>query len=158
MARRGELNIFRLLANAPAVFDGWTRMTDELLDSPTFTLRARELVILRVAYLQNSPYELAQHIELGRHAGISPAELDAVALGGDLDCAGLSDTELAVLNLVTELCTTKQVREETFGAVKAALGAEATTELLMIVSLYYGLALILNAVELDLDYDARIRG
>ncbi len=52
MARRGELNVFRLLARAPAVFVGWTQMVDEMLDSPTFTLRMRELIILRVAHLQ----------------------------------------------------------------------------------------------------------
>ena len=28
MARRGNLNVFRLLANAPHVFPGWTQMVD----------------------------------------------------------------------------------------------------------------------------------
>jgi 4-carboxymuconolactone decarboxylase len=45
MARRGELNLFRLLANAPAVFVGWAQMVDEMLDSPTFTARMRELIV-----------------------------------------------------------------------------------------------------------------
>ncbi|MDT5228963.1 MAG: hypothetical protein QOH94_2756, partial [Mycobacterium sp.] len=52
VARRGALNVFRVLANAPDVFAGWTQMVDELFDSPTFTLRTREVVILRVARLQ----------------------------------------------------------------------------------------------------------
>ena len=46
-ARRGNLNVFRLLANAPNVFAGWTQMIDELFASPTFTRRMREVVILR---------------------------------------------------------------------------------------------------------------
>ncbi len=32
MTRRGDLNVFRLLANAPQVFAGWTQMVDELFD------------------------------------------------------------------------------------------------------------------------------
>ena len=52
MARRGNLNVFRLLANAPDVFAGWTHMVDELFASPTFSRRMREVVILRVAHLQ----------------------------------------------------------------------------------------------------------
>ncbi len=28
--RRGNLNVFRLLANAPNVFPGWSQMVDEL--------------------------------------------------------------------------------------------------------------------------------
>ena len=42
MARRGELNLFRLLANAPRVFIGWVQMVDEMLDSATFTPRMRD--------------------------------------------------------------------------------------------------------------------
>ena len=49
MTRRGDLNVFRLLAHAPAVFVGWAQMVDEILDSPTFAPRMRELIILRVA-------------------------------------------------------------------------------------------------------------
>jgi 4-carboxymuconolactone decarboxylase len=41
MARRGNLNVFRLLANAPQVFPSWTQMVDELFDSPTFSRRMR---------------------------------------------------------------------------------------------------------------------
>ncbi|MDT7735467.1 MAG: hypothetical protein QOE12_2641 [Mycobacterium sp.] len=29
VARRGALNVFRVLANAPRVFTGWTQMVDE---------------------------------------------------------------------------------------------------------------------------------
>ena len=36
---RGNLNVFRLLANAPNVFPGWSQMVDELYASPTFSAR-----------------------------------------------------------------------------------------------------------------------
>jgi 4-carboxymuconolactone decarboxylase len=154
IARRGDLNLFRLLANAPRVFAGWTQMVDEMLDSPTFTARMRELVILLVAHLQGSTYELSQHVGRARTAGLNDAQIDAIT--GDLDRAEFSRTECAVLDLVTELCTTHRLRDETFTAVHAALGDEAIAELLMIVSCYYGLALVLNAVELDIDPTARL--
>jgi hypothetical protein len=37
------------------------------------------------------------------------------------------------------------------------LGDEALTELLMLVSCYYGLTLVLNAVDLDVDAAARFQ-
>jgi 4-carboxymuconolactone decarboxylase len=157
MARRGELDLFRLLANAPAVFVGWTQMVDEMFDSPTFSLRMRELVILRVAHLQGSRYELSQHVGLARTAGLTEPEINAIVDTGDLDAAGFSRTERFVLDLVTELCSTYRVRDDTFAAARAALGDEALTELLMIVSCYYGLALVLNAVDLDTDTTARFK-
>ena len=158
MARRGELNLFRLLAHAPAVFVGWAQMVDEMLDSPTFTPRMRELIILRVAYLQGTPYELSQHMELARSAGLTERQIDAIVdANGDYEAAGLSRTERVVLDAVTELCTTRHLREESFATVHPALGDEALTELLMIVSCYNGLALVLNAVELDIDTTSRLQ-
>ena len=158
MARRGELNLFRLLAHAPAVFVGWAQMVDEMLDSPTFTPRMRELIILRVAYLQGTPYELSQHMELARSAGLTERQIDAIVdANASYEAAGLSRTERVVLDAVTELCTTRHLREESFATVHPALGDEALTELLMIVSCYYGLALVLNAVELDIDTTSRLQ-
>jgi 4-carboxymuconolactone decarboxylase len=157
MSRRGNLNLFRLLAHAPAVFVGWARMVDEILDSPTFTARMRELIILRVAHLQQSPYELSQHMDLARAVRLTERQINALVDAGDQDGAGFSPTERAVLDAVTELCTTRRLRQASFEALHAALGDEAVTELLMVVSCYYGLALVLNAVELDVDTTARLQ-
>ncbi len=160
MARRGELNVFRLLAHAPAVFVGWTQMVDELLDSPTFSLRTRELIVLRVAHLQDAPYELSQHMNLARAAGLTERQIEVILDDGDnvdSEEAGFSRIDRVLLDTVTELCTTRHLREKAFTAIQAELGDEATTELLMIVSCYYGLALMLNAVELDIDTTSRLQ-
>jgi alkylhydroperoxidase family enzyme len=80
----------------------------------------------------------------------------ALAADAELDNAGFDATELAVLHLITELITTKTVRAELFDQVHTALGDEATVELLMVVHRWAGLALMLNALDVDLDTDARI--
>jgi 4-carboxymuconolactone decarboxylase len=157
MARRGNLNVFRLLANAPNVFVGWTQMVDELFDSPTFNLRMQEVIILRVAHLQGSRYELAQHDGIARGAGLTEQQINAIIDTDDLDAAGFSGTERAALDVVTELCSANRLRDDTFATAQAAFGDEGLTELLMIISCYYGLALVLNAVDLDVDAAARFK-
>ena len=157
MARRGNLNVFRLLANAPNVFVGWSQMVDELFDSPTFSLRMREVVILRVAHLQGSRYELSQHTGIARSAGLTQRQINAILDDGDLAEADFSHTERVVLDLVTELCTTRRLTDDSFAAGRAALGDEALTELLMLISCYYGLALVLNAADVDVDTAARFQ-
>ena len=156
MARRGNLKVFRLLANAPHVFPAWTQMVDELFESPTFSRRMREVVILRVAHLQNSRYELGQHIAIAR-GGLTDQQISAIVETEDFDAAGFSPTECTALDVTTELCTTHRLRDDTFAAAQAVFGDEALTELLMIISCYYGLALVLNAVDLDVDAQARFR-
>jgi 4-carboxymuconolactone decarboxylase len=157
MARRGNLNVFRLLANAPRVFAGWTQMVDELFASPTFDSRMREVIILRVARLQNSRYELGQHIGIAKRAGLTDEQISAIVETDDFDEAGFSDTERTALDLVTELCTTHRLGDDTFAAARAAFGDEALTELLMLLSCYYGLALVLNAADPEVDPLARFQ-
>ena len=43
-----------------------------------------------------------------------------------------------------------------FDQVHTALGSEATVEVLMVISRYSGLALMLNALDVDLDETARL--
>ena len=157
MARRGNLNVFRLLANAPQVFAGWTQMVDELFESATFSPRMREVVILRVAHLQGSRYELGQHIGIARNAGLTDQQINAILDDGDLAAAGFSATERTALDVTTELCSTHRLRDDTFAAAQAVFGDEALTELLMVISCYYGLALVLNAADLDVDATARFQ-
>jgi len=157
MARRGNLKVFRLLANAPQVFPGWTQMVDELFESPTFSRRMREVVILRVAHLQGSRYELSQHVGIARNAGLTDQQINAIFDTDQPDVAGFSDTERTALDVTTELCSTHQLRDDTFATAHAAFGDEALTELLMIISCYYGLALVLNAADLDVDAAARFQ-
>jgi 4-carboxymuconolactone decarboxylase len=157
MARRGNLNVFRLLANAPQVFAGWTQMVDELFNSPTFDVRMREVVILRVAHLQGSRYELGQHVGIARNAGMTDQQINAILDTDHPDAAGFSDTERTALDVTTELCTTHRLRGNSFATAHAVFGDEALTELLMIISCYYGLALVLNAADLDVDAAARFQ-
>jgi 4-carboxymuconolactone decarboxylase len=157
MARRGNLNVFRLLANAPNVFVGWAQMVDELFDSPSFSLRMREVVILRVAHLQGSRYELAQHVGIAQGAGLTEQQINAIVDTDDLDAAGFSRTERTALDVVTELCSTHRLRDDTFATAHTVFGDGALTELLMFVSCYYGLALVLNGVDLDVDAAARFQ-
>jgi 4-carboxymuconolactone decarboxylase len=157
MAHRGNLNVFRLLANAPQVFAGWTQMVDELFESATFSPRMREVVILRVAHLQGSRYELSQHVGIARNAGLSDQQINAILDNGDLDAANLSQTERAALAVVAELCTTHRLRDDSFAAAQAVFGDEALTEMLMVISCYYGLALVLNAADLDVDTATRFQ-
>jgi len=157
--RRGGLNVFRLLAGAPRVFDGWTRMVDAVLDSATFSARLRELVILRIAQLQRSRYELAQHADVARGMGVTDAEIAAVTdqVLAEAAAQGLDQLETTVLAFVTELCTTTTVSDETFTATQALLGTAALTELLLLISLYYGLALVLNAADPPVDETHRLQ-
>ena len=154
--KRGNLNVYRAVANAEKVFTGWMLAGQAALTSPVLPVRLRELVVLRTAYLMDCPYELGQHRDVARTAGLSHDEITAVISESDWQTGDFSPTELAALHLTTELLTTRNVSAELFDQVHTALGSEATVELLMVISRYAGLALMLNALQVDLDESARL--
>jgi AhpD family alkylhydroperoxidase len=153
---RGNLNVYRALANADKVFTGWMVAGNAALTSPVLPTRLRELVVLRTARLMDCSYELGQHRDVARTAGMSSDEIDAVLSENDWQKTAFEPTEVAVLQLTTELLTARSVSADTFDRVHRALGSEACVEVLMVINRYAGLALMLNALDVDLDESARL--
>jgi AhpD family alkylhydroperoxidase len=127
-----------------------------LLGSPVLPFRLRELIALRTASLMDCRYELGQHNDIARTAGVSEDEIKALTSESDWEHIELNDTERSVLRLTSELVTTRNVSAELFDQVHTALGNEATIEVLMVIGRYAGLALMLNALDVDLDESARM--
>ena len=100
---RGDLNVYRVLANAENVFPGWMAAGRAALSSPVLSRRLRELVTLRTAAVMDCPYELGQHNDIARTAGLTESEIKATVSDSDWRTAGFSSGELAVLQLTTEL-------------------------------------------------------
>jgi AhpD family alkylhydroperoxidase len=153
---RGNLNVYRTLANAEKVFTGWMLAGRAALSSPVLPIRLRELGTLRTAYLMDCSYELGQHKDVARTAGVNPDEINAITSESDWQTVGFNPVELAVLQLTTELLTTRNVSAAVFDQVHKVLGSEATVEVLMLINRYAGLALMLNALDVDLDESARL--
>jgi AhpD family alkylhydroperoxidase len=152
---RGNLNVYRALANADKVFTGWMVAGNAALTSSVLPTRLRELVVLRTARLMDCAYELGQHRDVARTAGVNIDEIEALS-EKNWQTYPFDLTEVAVLQLTTELLTTRNVSSETFDRVHRALGSEASVEVLMVINRYAGLALMLNALDVDLDEDARL--
>jgi AhpD family alkylhydroperoxidase len=155
-SERGDLNVYRVLANADKVFTGWMLAGRAALTSPVLPIRLRELVVLRTAYLMDCPYELGQHTDVARTAGVSSDETKDITSEVGWQTGRFNSVELAVLHLTTELLTAHSLSAAVFDQVHATLGSEATVEVLMIINRYSGLALMLNALEVDLDETGRL--
>jgi len=54
-------------------------------------------------------------------------------------------------NEAVELCVTRRLSEASFAKAHSIFGDEVIAELLMLVGCYYGLALVLNAVDVEVD-------
>ena len=67
----------------------------------TVSTRVRELLILRIAWLQRSEYEYVQHIRQGKLAGLTEEEIERVQQGPD--ASGWDPLDADLLRAVDEL-------------------------------------------------------
>ena len=76
------LNVVRICAHASLpLFEAQGQLGRAVASPEVLEPRLRETIILRVAYLSDSEYELHHHIPLGRAAGLTEEELGAIAEG-----------------------------------------------------------------------------
>lgn len=98
---KNNANVYRMLMHSPNLAPGFTAMADAVMWSKAWPASLRELAIVRVGYLYQSPYEVHQHRQIGRLVGLSSAQLDACAVGADQ--SALSDSERTVLRLTDSI-------------------------------------------------------
>lgn len=107
----------------------------------TLSDRAREVAILVVAAMRDSAFERHAHEAVGRHVGLSDADLEAVA-GGRYD--DLPDDVRLVGRLAHQLLATGDLDDEAYAEAVEALGRPQLFELLTLVGYYDTLALQLR--------------
>src|SRR6476661_6301835 len=88
LARLPPLNIFRMLANAPANLKTFVDWGLSLLFETELDPRDREIAILRVAHVTRSKYEWHQHAIIARRAGVTEEQMAAIAVKGHVTGLG----------------------------------------------------------------------
>jgi 4-carboxymuconolactone decarboxylase len=100
--------------------------------------RTREIAILRVAVAWDSAFEWYAHEAVGRAAGLTDDELEAIRSDRfDL----FPDTEEVTLRLVSTLCLTNDLDDALYDEAVAVMGQGGLFELLTLVGYYATLAL-----------------
>src|SRR6266513_6410294 len=105
--------------------------------------RIRELAILVVAQAWDSAYERDSHELLGRDAGLTDAEIEALRAGAD---PGFADKDEQVAYTVVRALTSPEadLDDEQYDTANSVLGQQALVELSSLVGYYATLALQLR--------------
>jgi AhpD family alkylhydroperoxidase len=149
VAGTAPLNLFLTLGRHRKLFRRWLWFAGGLMPGGKLPRRESELVILRVANLRSSRYELEHHVRLGRKAGLSDAELERVAVGSDAD--GWQPRERALLAAVEMLHDRGDLDDATWSELRSHLGEREAIELCMLAGHYEMLATTIAALRIEPD-------
>jgi len=133
---------FNAMLYAPAVGHVLQELGAAIRFSTKLPPRIRELAILVVAQATGSGYEQASHELIGRDAGLTEPELDALREGENPKFA--DEQESAAYSAARALTVTGDLDDQEYAAAIAALGEGGLVELSTLVGYYATLALQLR--------------
>jgi alkylhydroperoxidase family enzyme len=135
--RGGRLSTLdRLLLHSPPVAEGWNAMLGALRSGTTLAADLRELVILRVAVLDDAAFEWAAHEPVARRAGLTDLQLRVLRRPDAVTESVWSPVQAAVLRFTDASTASVTVPDEVFDAVREHFDDRQLVELTATVAGY----------------------
>jgi alkylhydroperoxidase family enzyme len=151
--RGGLLNVYKLLLHSPALAQTWFDHNGAVRWKTELSGRLREIVIIRIAYLNGIDYVLAQHVPgLAVAEGLTLAECDALA---DWRATSLFDArERAALAYGEAMTMTTSVPDDVFAEVRRHFNDREIVELSVLIGTYIMHNRVMKALSIDLEPEA----
>ena len=145
----GEVvNIFRVLMQNPKLARSWSRFAGYILGGQSLPARDREILILRIGWLNQAPYEWEQHVRIGTAAGLSDDEIDRISKGPK---AGWNKHDAALLQAADDLYENSVVSDEAWKQLSERFNTEQMMDAVFTVGQYNLVSWALNSFGVPLD-------
>lgn len=142
------VNIFRTLAHAPKLADGFSRLGGRLLARTTLDPKMRELVINAISHRLDAPYEWSHHVKPAMDAGATSDELQALK---DADLGKLGPLEGAAVAYALKVEANDVAQGDVDSLREVGLSDQQIVELTLLAGFYGMTARFLRAMDVDYD-------
>jgi alkylhydroperoxidase family enzyme len=143
------LNVFRMMANAPASFEPLISFATSILLRSEFDRRKREIAVLRVAHVTRSNYEWTQHVAVAKSVGVSDDEIAAIKVDGTVTRLDAEGNLLC--RVADEISRDVRLSDEALAAIIDRYGVRQATELILCCSYFNMLSRFLESTRVELE-------
>lgn len=151
---RGEvLDLYALLLHSPPIADGWLALLTAVRQRSSLPGAIRELVIMRVGYLNGASYEAEQHRPFALQEGLTASQIDALIDWRSSDTFDLD--QRAVLAFTDAMTRDIRVASPVFDAVRAQFDDAALVELAVTIGAYNMVSRVLEVFHIHAAHDGR---
>jgi alkylhydroperoxidase family enzyme len=148
-AERGKvLNLYGMLLNSPPVAEGWLAFLTAIRQKCKLSGRVRELAIMRVAVLNDAPYEFRAHTPFALAEGFTQQQIEEMRADQP---KGFSPMEQAVLAYTESMTREIHVPDAVFDAIRPHFDEREIVELTATVAAYNLVSRFLEAMKIDHD-------
>jgi 4-carboxymuconolactone decarboxylase len=145
-----QMHLFGTLGQHKRLFLAMLPYSGALLRG-RFPVADTELVILRVAHLRDSEYELQHHRQMGRRRGLND-QTQAMIFAWPDTAGGLSDRQQALLRATDEFILNRSISDEVYQRLSHYLDRRQLIEFCLLAGQYDGLAATMSALQIPLDH------
>ena len=142
-------NIFKVLAHHPKLVKRWTPFAGHILQKQTLPFRDREMLILRIGWLNQAEYEFAQHELIAKRGDVS--DEDVARLKEGPKAKGWSEQEAALLQVADDLYENSVVSDATWEVLSKTYSTEQLMDAVFTVGQYNLVSWALNSFGVPLD-------
>jgi 4-carboxymuconolactone decarboxylase len=142
------INIFKVLMQNPKLTRSWARFAGYIMGRLSLPVRDRELLILRIGWLNQAPYEWEQHVRISKSAGLTDDEIDRVSKGPK---AGWDKHDAALLQAADDLREKSVVSDETWKQLSERYSIEQMMDAVFTIGQYNLVSWALNSFGVPLD-------
>lgn len=143
------LGVWSTCAQAPELCNAWLVFTDYILQDSSLPTRDRELLIMRIGWLNGGAYEWAAHRGLALGVGISEEQLRMITVGPD--APGWSAWDATLLRAADELHSNALVSDATWNAMAERYDRRQLMEAVFTVGQYNMVAMYLNSLGVQFE-------
>jgi len=146
-AKRGHLlNIHQAAGHAPKMLRAQAAYATALREESSLPRDLQELLILRIAQVNNSDYEQSVHRPIAVACGVPPAKV--AALPAWRASPSFDARERAALEFVEQAALSGEVDDAVFAAAKNAFAPQGVIELASLVGWYVGNSRFVRALRI----------
>ncbi len=145
------LNGVAVMMNNPPLAKAFLTFNNHIAAGNSLSKRICELLILRTGWLRKSEYEYAQHIILGKRAGLTDEEIARIPDGPD--APGWDAVDADLLRAVDELNADACIADTTWHRLTQHFSTAQMLDLVYSVACYETMAMVFNTFKVPFDKD-----
>jgi 4-carboxymuconolactone decarboxylase len=144
-----HLNFSRVIVRHPELYKVFVPYIAQVIAGSTLPPRDREVLVVRTLALPGEVYEAHHHVQIALKAGMTEADIAAVASGAD----SLADWDKALVRAADELVQGQKLSDASWAALGTRYSDEQRMELVFLVGCYTVMAMLTQSFGIELESD-----
>lgn len=146
-----EIALYKQLVHSPDALRAFQGLGGYIRWKSKADPRLRELAILQVGWLAQSPYEWSHHVKIGYDFGVTDEDIAGLIAESDGEASNLDPVSSLVCRGAREMTADGAMSHATFDALQQHMTNEQLVDLIITTGFYNAVVRVLASLEIDVE-------